>query len=184
MLRVTLRNNKVVFPVGLFQNCFDAADAGARRFFLGDFEVAKFPGAADVRSATDFDGNFFFVIGRGRKVGANSIDSDAVRIAITEGAMGMKVVECIIFIIFSKDNGEILRNPFVDAGFDLREFFGGELMVDIEVEAEALGSEIAAFLLNGRVNFLLEGSEEEVTGGMILDGLVARVGEAAFEHTF
>ncbi len=59
--------------------------------------------------------------------------------------MGMKVVECIIFIIFSKDNGEILRNPFVDAGFDLREFFGGELMVDIEVEAEALGSEIAAF---------------------------------------
>lgn len=168
----------------LFEDGFDAADASAGRFFFGDFEMAESAGAGDVRAAADFDGDFLFVVGGSFEVSADGVDGDAVGVAVAEGAVGMEVVEGVIFIVFGEDDWEILVDPLIHASFDFGELFGSEFVINIEVEAETLRSEVTTFLLNRGVDFLLEGGEEEVAGGVVFHGLVAGVRKAAFEHAF
>jgi len=168
----------------LFEDGFDAADAGAGRFFFGDFEVAEGAGTGDVGAAADFDGDFLFVVGGSFEVSADGVDGDAVGVAVAEGTVGMEVVEGVIFVVFGEDDWEILVDPLIHASFDFGELFGSEFVVNIEVKAETLRGEVAALLLNRGVDFLLEGGEEEVAGGVIFHGLVASVGEAALEHAF
>ena len=57
-------------------------------------------------------------------------------------------------------------------------------MVNVEVKTQAFRGEIGAFLFNVGADFLLESGEQEVTGGVVFDGLVAGIREAAFEHAF
>ena len=156
---------------------FDAADAGGRGFFFLDFEMTEGAGVGDVGAAADFNG------GGMRRV-ADGIDGDAVRVAITERAVGVQGVKGVVFVVFGEGDGEIGGNPSVDLVLHALELVGGEFVVNVEVKTQAFGGEVGAFLLNVGADFLLESGEQEVAGGVVFDGLVTGIREAAFEHTF
>lgn len=110
--------------------------------------MAELAGAGDVGAAADFDGDFFLVVGGGFEAMADGVDGDAVGVAVAEGAVGMEVVEGVIFVVFSEDDREILVDPLIHASFDFGELFGSEFVIDIEVKAETLRGEVTTFLLD------------------------------------
>ena len=48
----------------------------------------------------------------------DGVNSDTIRVAIAEGAVGMQSVESVIFVIFSIDNWKIGFNPGVHSILD------------------------------------------------------------------
>lgn len=137
--------------------------------------MAEDAGVLDVGAATDF--------ARNRRVcGADGIDFEQVRVFFPELAVGLERVAGVSFVVFATGDGQVGGNPVVDLGFDGRDFCGGHFVVEIEIESNALGGNIATFLGDVWVDVFLESGKEEMAGGVIFNSLFAVVFEAALEH--
>ena len=108
----------------LFQDSFDAANAGGGRFFFFNFEVAKYTGVFDVWATTNFAGNWIVKI-------TNGVDFDFIVVFIPEHALGMKLATGIFLIESVKRNGEVGRDPFVYLVFYRLLFFWSKFTMSL-----------------------------------------------------
>ena len=161
----------------LLKDCLDAANAGGAGFFFLDFEMTENAGMFDVRTAADFARDGVFEV-------ADGVDFEFFGVFVPELTVSFEGVFGVSFVVFGEDDGEVLFNPVVDLVFDGFDFFRCQFVVAVEVEAHAVGRDVAAFLAHVLVDMFLKGGEAEVSGGVIFGGLLPVVFEATFEHAF
>ena len=88
------------------------------------FVILNFPSSpvwGDVWTTTDFDrdqASIYCVRSVLWSARTDGVNSDTIRVAIAEGAVGMQSVESVIFVIFSIDNWKIGFNPGVHSILD------------------------------------------------------------------
>ena len=99
----------------------------------------------DVWTTTNFARNWVFWV-------ADGVDGEFLWILVPELTVSFELGTSIFFIVFSVNYRKVGGNPFVDLVFDGGDFFWSHLVVEIEVEADAFGSNIGTFLADGWID--------------------------------
>ena len=149
---------------GLAGQRLDAADAGGDRAFADDLEYADLAAGVQMGAAAQFT----------RKI-AHGDHAHRVAVLFLEYGDGAGL-DGLLVALRAPVHRQVLADLFVDGVLDLLQFVGAQGAVVGEVEAQLVGPDPRAGLLDVQAQDLAQGGVQHVGGGVVDGDLLAPAG--------